>query len=131
MSLSARLAVLPLAAILLAACAPSQAYREGRGFFSPSLSHAQVEAATRAGKIKHLGRFEFEASACGNYWTGIADQNLIFPTLEEKLLELNADAAVNVRATEAMDAVMFVYYVLTLPMGCSDWTVTGEAIRVE
>ncbi len=115
----------------LAACAPSQAYREGRGVYSPTLSEAQIDAAARAGKIKKLGHFQFDSSACGNYWTALADQNLIFPSLEEKLLELNADAAVGIKATEATSADMLLYYVLTLPMGCSDWTVSGEAVTLE
>lgn len=115
----------------LAACAPSQVYLEGRGVYSPKLSEAEIDAAARAGKIKKLGHFQFDSSACGNYWTALADQNLILPTLDEKLLELNADAAVWIKATEATSADMLLYYVLTLPMGCSDWTVSGEAVSLE
>lgn len=126
-----RLGMLLVLGFLVTGCAPSRAFLDGHGFYSPKLSQDQVEAAMRAGKVTNLGRFESETSACGNYWAGLADDNLIFPTLEEKLLEFDADAVVNVKATEVLDATMVVYYLATLPMACADWTVSGEAIRVK
>lgn len=121
------LSVLGLAG--LAACAPSESYRLGQGFYSEQFTQEQVQASAKAGKVSAVGKFSFEANSCGNYSTGLADRHLVHDTLREKLPELGANAAEHVGATER-----FGYMVLSLillPMGCSDWTVSGQALLVD
>ena len=115
--------------MVLAACGPSQIYRDGRGFYSEEFSPGLVRTAAKAGKVTTLGPFSFEASSCGNYSTGRADQHLIVETLRGKIPTLGANAAQKVRATE--DLSSFFFSLLMLPMGCSDWTISGEALLVD
>jgi hypothetical protein len=113
----------------LVACGPSGIYREGRGFYSEQFSPGLVRSAAQAGKVTSLGRFSFETSACGNYSAGLADRNLVKMTLQEQLPHLGANAAQKVRATEGVGS--FLFSLLLLPMGCSDWTISGEALLVD
>lgn len=113
----------------LVACGPSGIYREGRGFYSEQFSLGLVRSAAKAGKVTSLGRFSFEASACGNYWAGRADRNLVMTTLQEQLPHLGANAAQKIRATESMGSWLFTF--IMFPMGCSDWTISGEALLVD
>jgi hypothetical protein len=122
-------AIFVLAIGLLNACGPSSPYRQGHGFYSEHLSQAEVQAAAKAGKVTNLGQFSFEVSSCGNYTSGLADGNLVIPTLQEKLPELGADAAENVLATERVG--YFLLKLLVFGMGCSDWTISGDALLVD
>jgi hypothetical protein len=118
-----------LALILLSACGPSSIYREGRGFYSEQFSPGLVRSAAAGGKVTSLGRFSFEASACGNYTRGLADQNLVKATLQEQLPPLGANAAQRIKATEGIGS--FLLGLFMLPMGCSDWTISGEALLID
>lgn len=122
-------ASLVFAMAILTACGPSQVYRDGRGFYSEEFSPGLVRTAARAGKVTTLGPFSFEASSCGNYTTGLADQHLVLETLRQKIPTLGANAAQRVRATEGLG--YFLFSLLLSPMGCSDWTISGEALLVD
>ena len=113
----------------LAACGPSQIYRDGRGFYSEEFSPGLVRTAAKAGKVTTLGPFSFEATSCGNYSRGLADQHLVVDTLRQKIPTLGANAAQKIRATE--DLGSFFFSLLLSPMGCSDWTISGEALLVD
>lgn len=128
---STKIGVAVLAGVMasLVACGPSGIYREGRGFYSEQFSPGLVRSAAKAGKVTSLGRFSFEASSCGNYSADRADRNLVMTTLQEQLPHLGANAAQRVRATESMSSWLFTF--ITFPMGCSDWTVSGEALLVD
>jgi len=114
---------------LLAACAPSQPYRLGQGFYSEDFSHAQVRAAMKAGKVTPIKAFSFEASSCGNYTTGLADERLVYDTLGHELPKMGANAAEQVTATEPLGNLFMSF--ITIPMGCSDWTISGQALLVD
>lgn len=118
-----------LLAGFLTACSPSQSYRQGQGFYSEDYPHAEVQAATKAGKATRIKTFSFEASSCGNYSTGLADEHLVYDTLRQELPKMGANAAERVTATEPMGNMLF-SFVLT-PMGCSDWTISGDALLVD
>ncbi|TAJ32320.1 MAG: hypothetical protein EPO64_01290 [Nitrospirae bacterium] len=122
-------APLVLALLFLTACAPSESYRQGRGFYSEQFTQAQVQAAAKAGKVTEAGNFSFESNSCGNYSTGLADDHLVHATLQEKLPELGANAAEHIGATEQLR--YFLLSLILLPMGCSDWTISGHALLVD
>jgi hypothetical protein len=121
--------ILALGMTFLAACAPSQPYRLGQGFYSEDFSPAQVRSAMKAGKVTPVQTFSFEASSCGNYTTGLADEHLVHDTLRHELPKIGANAAEQVTATEPLGN--FLISLLVLPMGCSDWTISGQALLVD
>jgi hypothetical protein len=104
-------------------------YREGRGFYSEDFSEVQVQAATKAGKVSKVGKFSFEASSCGNYTTGLADAHLVDATLQHELPKMGANVAERVTAAEPVGNILFSF--LLAPMGCSDWTISGQALLVD
>lgn len=114
---------------LLNACAPSRPYMEGQGFYSELFTEAEVEAAGREGKVKNLGEFSIESSACGIYSRGLADDLIIIPALKKRLLLMGGNAAQNVKATERADIVIMA--ILASPMACGNWAITGEALFVD
>ncbi|MEW6545069.1 MAG: hypothetical protein AB1411_15855 [Nitrospirota bacterium] len=118
-----------LAPLVSAACSPSLAYREGHGFYSEQLTQAQVEQAIQAGTVTKAGRITIESSDCGLYSERAADEALIVVPLKEKLREMGANAATHVSATERPVFILLSF--ITLPMGCADWTIRGEAWLVD
>ncbi len=114
---------------LLAACAPSDAYRRGQGFYSEDFSQAEVQLAREAGKVTPIKPFAFEASSCGNYSTRLADRHLVYETLQQELPKMGANAATQVTATEPIGNILF--SIILTPMGCSDWTISGHALLVD
>jgi hypothetical protein len=118
-------------ALTVSACAPSLADRPGQGFYSETYARGQVQAAANAGRVKSVGRFSTTAGGCGNYSEESADRNLVIPAIRAKLLELGANVAYGVVAKEAWyDSLLDLLTVPTL-LGCTYWTIGGEALLVE
>jgi len=118
-------------ALTVGACAPSLSYRLGQGFYSDRYARAQVRAAADTGRLRNLGRFSTTAGGCGHYSEDSADRNIVIPAVQAKLKELGANVADRVVANEAWyDSLLDALTVPTL-LGCSYWTVSGEALLVE
>lgn len=118
-----------LGACLLSACAPSHQFLQGRGFYSESFSEAEVEAATREGKVRSVGHFSAEASECGVYTPGLADSLIVIPTLKDRLLHMGGNAVQHVKATERPEFILM--GILTIGMACGDWTITGDVLYID
>ncbi len=117
--------------LLLTACAPSLQYRIGQGFYSDTFAKAQMQAAANAGKVKNLGRFSVEGGGCFLYSQDTADREVVIPAIQEKLKEMGANVADSVVANE--QGYDFLLGLLIIPgfLGCSNWTISGEALLVE
>jgi len=122
--------VAAMAAISASACTPSFAYRNGQGFYSDQFAKEQVQAAANNGKVQNLGRFEVVKGACFNFTQDQNDHNIIFPAVEEALQEKEGNAADQITANEQW--YDFALGLLIVPgfLGCSNWTVSGNALRV-
>ena len=120
-----------LAAMLASACTPSFAYRNGQGFYSDQYAKQQVQAAANAGQVDNLGRFEVVKGACFNFTQDQNDHNIIFPAVQEALQEKEGNAADQITANE--EWYDFPMGLLILPgfLGCSNWTVSGDVLRVK
>lgn len=126
-----RFIVCAVALSLLSGCIPSLQYRMGQGFYSEKFAKAQVQAAANAGKVKNLGRFSVDSSGCGLYSQDAADAAVVIPPVQAKLKEMGGNAADNIVANE--HGIDFLLGLLVLPgiLGCSNWTVSGEALLVD
>jgi hypothetical protein len=120
-----------VAAMLMSACAPSLAYRMGQGFYSDQYAKQQVQAAANSGQVENLGRFEIVKGACFNYTQDQNDHNVIFPAVQEALEGKAGNAADQITANE--EWYDFPLGLLIIPglMGCSNWTVSGDVLRVK
>jgi hypothetical protein len=117
--------------LLVSGCAPSLQYRLGQGFYSEGHAKTQVQAAANAGNVTNLGRFSTDVFGCGNYSQDIVDRNLIVPAIRRELQARNGNAADNVVANEPWTNFLLGLLILPTLAGCSGWTVSGEALRVE
>jgi hypothetical protein len=113
----------------LSACAPSHQYMQGRGFYSESFSEADIEAAAKEGKVRNAGHFSVDASECGVYTPGLADNRIVIPTLKDRLLYMGGNAVQNVKATERADFIAMSF--LTGLMACEDLTISGDVVYVD
>jgi len=120
-----------LAATLTNACTPSFAYRNGQGFYSDQFAKQQVQAAANSGQVENLGRFEIVKGACFNFTQDQNDHNIIFPAVQEALQEKEGNAADQITANE--EWYDFPMGLLIIPgfLGCSNWTVSGDVLRVK
>lgn len=117
--------------LVVGGCAPSLSYRLGQGFYSDSYKKSDVQAAASVGRLRNLGPFATTAGGCGNYSEESADRKIIIPAVQAKLRELGANVADRVVAKEAWyDSFMDFLTVPTL-LGCSYWTISGQALLVE
>ena len=113
----------------LAGCTPSLQYRLGQGFYSDKYAKTQVLAAANAGRLENLGRFYEDSAACWNWTQDMTDQNVVFPAIQRKLAEMQANAADNVVANKPFTAIFV--DIFGLPLACTMWTISGEALRVK
>lgn len=120
-----------LCAFTMSACVPSLQYRLGQGFYSETFAKTQVQAVANAGKLKNLGRFSVEAGGCFNYSQDLADRNIVIPAIKKKLKEMGANVADNVVANEMWYDFLLGLLIIPGILGCSNWTISGEALLVE
>jgi len=121
--------MLVLSLLLLNGCLPSLQYRLGQGFYSDTHAKTQVMAAANAGRLKNLGRFSVDSTACGNWTQDLTDQNIVVPAIRQVLREKGGNAADNIVANQPFSAIFVT--LLGFPAACTKWTISGEALRVE
>lgn len=118
-------------ALTVSACAPSLSYRLGQGFYSDTYARAHVQAAADTGHLKNLGRFTTTAGGCGNYSEELADRKIVIPAVQAKLKELGANVADRVVVSEAWYDSLLDFLTVPTLLGCTYWTVSGQALLVE
>ena len=121
--------------LLITGCTPSKQYWLGEGFYSDTLSKAQVEQAAAAGRVERLGRFSVSTGGCFNFnfTREGTDRALIIPALREKLEELHANAADKVGVRDRLESwsdIFISFLILPGLLGCSTYTITGDALLV-
>ncbi len=121
--------LLLVAVIGLIGCIPSLQYRLGQGFYSDTHAKTQVMAAANAGKLKSLGRFSKDYSACWNWTQDMTDHNIVIPAIRETLGELGGNAADNVVSNKPFRAIFV--DIFGGIFACTMWTISGEALLVE
>jgi len=120
-----------LVSMTTTACAPSMPYVLGNGFYSENYSKAQVQAAANNGKIKFLGKFTEDSSACGLYVQDLTDNNLVLPVVKSQLSRLKGNAADNIVAKWNFSDFLLAITVLPAVCGCRSYTISGEAMLVQ
>lgn len=106
-------------------------YVLGNGFYSESHSRAQVQAAANNGKLKFLGKFTEESTACGNYLQEWTDNNVVLPVAKAALGRVGGNAADNIVAKWNMTDVLLAFTLLPTLAGCRSYTISGEALLVQ
>jgi len=123
------ISTLLLCLVLLNGCVPSLQYRLGQGFYSDTHAKTQVLAAANAGRLKNLGRFSIDSTACWNWTQDMTDQNIVIPAIRQKLTQLGGNAADNIVANQPFSAIFV--SIFGFPAACTEWTISGEALLVE
>jgi hypothetical protein len=118
-------------ALTVSACAPSLSYRLGQGFYSDTYAREHVQAAANTGRLKNLGRFSTTAGGCGNYSEELADRKIVIPAVQAKLKEVGANVADRVVVNEAWYDSLLDFLTVPTLLGCTYWTISGEAFLVE
>jgi hypothetical protein len=126
---------LTLVLSLITGCTPSMQYQLGEGFYSDTLSKAQVDEAVMAGRVERLGRFSVSTGGCFNFnfTSEGTDRALIIPAVREKLQELHANAADKVGVRERFESwwdLLASFLLVPGLLGCSAYTITGDALSV-
>lgn len=103
----------------------------GNGFYSESFSKAQVQAAANNGKVKFLGKFTEEGTACGNYVQEATDSNLVLPVVKSQLGKLGGNAADNIVAKWNFTDFLLGITIVPAIAGCRSYTISGEILLVE
>ncbi len=116
---------------LLTACAPSLSYRSGQGFYSDQFAQQQVQDAAKSGQVQNLGRFEIVNSACFNYTQVHNNENVVIPAVQRALQQEKGNAADRITAKEEWYDFGLGLVVVPAILGCSVWTVSGDALRVK
>ena len=126
------LAIVIAFALTMQACAPTASYQLGQGFYSETFVKTAFQQAMKDKKVKSLGWFTVDSGGCGNYSQESADQNIVIPAIKAKLQELGGNVADNVVVREKK-GTDFLLGLLVIPSlaACSNWTISGEALRVE
>ena len=115
--------------LLLSGCVPSLQYRLGQGFYSDTHAKTQVMAAANAGRLKNLGRFSIDYTACMNWTQDMTDQNIVIPAIRQRLRQMGGNAADNIVANQPFSAIFVSLF--GWPAACSEWTISGEALLVD
>lgn len=118
-------------AMTTTACAPSMPYILGNGFYSESYSRAQVQAAANNGKIRFLGKFTEDGTACGNYVQEWTDNNVVLPVVKSQLAKLGGNAADNIVAKWNFTDFLLAITLVPAIAGCRSYTISGEALLVQ
>jgi len=118
-----------LCLVLLTGCMPSLQYRMGPGFYSETYAKAQVMAAANTGRLRNLGRFSEDSTACWNWSQDMTDENVVVPAVRRVLNAKRGNAADNIVANQPFTA--FFVSLVGFYAACTEWTISGEALRVE
>jgi len=121
--------LLLLGLALTSACAPSHQYLQGRGFYSDVYAEHDLDLAEREGKLTEKGHFSVDASECGIYTPGMADNNIVIPALQKRMLTMGGNAVRHVKAVESPDIALMT--ILVIGMACGDWTISGDVVFVD
>jgi len=121
--------LLLLGLTLTSACAPSRPYLQGRGFYSDTHAEHDLDLAAREGKLIEKGHFSVDASECGIYTTGMADNHIVIPALQRRMLLMGGNAVRHVKAIETPDIALMT--MLVIGMACGDWTISGDVVYVD
>ncbi|HJV33656.1 hypothetical protein [Geomonas sp.] len=120
-----------LIAMMTSACAPSMPYVLGNGFYSEKYSKAQVQAAANNGKLKFLGKFTEDSTACGLYVQEWSDSDLVLPVVKSHLNSLGGNAADNIIAKWNFSDFLLAITLLPAIAGCRSYTISGEILLVQ
>ncbi len=124
------LAVVFAVSWLAGGCAPSAPFKIGKGFYSEKHAQSQVNQADSDNRAEKIASFKTEAYGCGDYSAEKIDANIMNPAIREELKRLDADAAANVKAEENIYSLINELLVLPALLGCTNWDVTGDALRI-
>jgi hypothetical protein len=120
-----------LVTMTLTACAPSLPYMMGSAFYSESYSKTQVQAAAANGRVRFLGRFTEDGTACGLYVQDRTDSALVLPVVKAQLQRAGGNAADNIVTKWNFTDFMLGVTILPLLMGCRSYTICGELLLVQ
>ena len=118
-------------AVMVSGCAPSLQYRIGEGFYSKDLSEAEVQAAANQGRVEKLGTFSEEIGDCFNYQQGSTDRNIVIPAVKRGLEKSQGNVATKITANEKWYDFLLGLFIIPAYMGCSNWEVSGNILKVE
>lgn len=122
------LVVICLVVSLLAACGPVTQ----NGFYSDKYSQDKVVEAAKKGSVQKVGAFEIEPSGCGAYSSDSITNEVIIPSIQAKLKEMNANAAENVFIqNQWWYDVPLGFLIIPAAMGCTNWVIKGDALLVK
>jgi len=116
---------------LAAGCTPSIPYMLGTGFYSEGYSQAQVQAAANNGKLKFLGRFTEDNTACGLYVQEWTDNRLVLPVVKSHLTEAGGNAADHIVAKWNFEDFLLGITLVPAIAGCRSYTISGELLQVQ
>ena len=88
-----------------------------------------MDLAAKDGKVLEKGHFSVDSSECGVYTTGLSDSRIVIPTLQDRMLFMGGNAVRHVNAKKPPD--MALLSILTIPMACVDWTISGDVVYVD
>jgi hypothetical protein len=103
----------------------------GEGFYSEQFAKAQVQAQANTGRVDNLGHFSVEKASCFNFTQDMTDSNVVIPAVQQALSDKGGNVADQITANETF-LTNLAFAVLIIPpfLGCSDWTVSGDALKV-
>jgi len=59
----------------------------------------------------------------------MTDEDIVIPAIRQRLRQLGGNAADNVVANQPLTVVLVI--MSGFPLACTEWTISGEALRVE
>ncbi|HOV90918.1 MAG TPA: hypothetical protein PKW07_09440 [Syntrophorhabdaceae bacterium] len=116
-----------LIVFLLTACGPATQ----NGFYSDKFTQQQVIEQAKKGNVQKVGSFYIEPSGCGFYKGESITQNILIPSIQEQLKQMNANAAENILIKEQWYDIPLGIFILPAAMGCSNWIINGDALVVK
>ncbi|MBP8625099.1 MAG: hypothetical protein KBI10_00185 [Syntrophorhabdales bacterium] len=119
--------VICLIIFTLTACGPVTE----NGFYSDKYSQQQVVEAAKKGNVQKVGSFYLEPSGCGFYKGESITQNILLPSIQEQLKQMNANAADNILIKEQWYDMPLGLLIFPAAMGCSNWVIQGDALLVK
>ncbi|HOL05256.1 MAG TPA: hypothetical protein PK864_02285 [Syntrophorhabdaceae bacterium] len=119
--------IICLIVFTISACGPATQ----NGFYSDKFTQQQVVEAAQKGKVKKLDSFYIEPGGCGFYKGETITKELLIPSIQAQLKQMNANAAENIFIQEQWYDIPLGIFILPAAMGCSNWVVKGDALLVE
>jgi hypothetical protein len=83
------------------------------------------------GPIKVVGSFDTDAGGCGSYSAAAIDEKIIRPAIQAELKRRGAVAAADVSVHEKWYDVPLTLLLVPAILGCSNWTITGQAVAAD